>query len=144
MNLNLRGLLLPLMLIACSIVVAQEEDGNLPPGATRLSTEEIQRLFSGVRDDAEVQDLIRTRAVNEWLSDGSFVNRWSNAERSGEVRGRWWAEDDRRCIVITGGLPDREGIESCGPLYREQDLFYSVNQDGSVHGIHRLSPLRAK
>jgi len=41
-------------------------------------------------------------------------------------------------------LPDREGIESCGPLYREQDLFYSVNQDGSVHGIHRLSPLRAE
>ncbi len=143
MNLNLRGLSLALMLIAWSTVVAKE-DGTLPPGATRLSTEEIQRLFSGVRDDAQVQDRFRTTAVNEWHSDGSFVNRWSNAERSGEVRGRWWAESDRRCIVITAGLPEREGIESCGPLYREQDIFYSVNQDGSVHGVHRLSPLQAE
>ena len=114
---------------------------QLPPEAIRLSSAEIQQAFSGVRDLASVQDNAGTTAVNTWHSDGSFVNRWKNAERSGEVRGRWWVRDDRRCIVIDEGLPGREGVESCTPLYREGQHYFSVNQDGSVHGIHQLSPL---
>ena len=94
-----------------------------------------------MRDRASVQDSAGTTAVNAWYSDGSFVNRWQNGEHSGEVRGRWWARDDKRCIVITAGLPEREGVESCSPLYREGERYFSVNPDGSVHGIHQLSPL---
>ena len=109
-----------------------------------MSTEEIQCLFSDVRDDALVQDSAGTTAVNYWRSDGSFVNHWRNERGSGEVRGRWWADNNRRCIVILEGLPERTGVESCTPLYRQEDRYFSVNPDGSVHGIHRLSPLAAE
>ena len=113
----------------------------MPEGAERLTTQEIQQLFSDTRDEAEVQDSRGTSAVNYWYADGRFVNRWSNEAASGEVRGTWSARDDERCIVITAGLPDRIGIERCAPLYRKDSRVLSLNPDGSIHGVHRLSPL---
>lgn len=110
-------------------------------GAERLTTEEIQQLFSGTRDEAQVQDSRGTSAINYWYADGRFVNRWSNKAAAGEVRGTWSARNDKRCIVIKSGLPDRIGIERCTPLYRKGSTIFSVNPDGTVHGAHRLSPL---
>lgn len=133
-----------IQILAIYAPLAIAAGGNpLPPEAMPLSTSEIQCAFSNVRDDALVQDSAGTTAINHWYSNGSFINQWRNEQLSGEVRGRWWAEDDQRCIVITQGLPERSGVKSCTPLYRVGDRYFSVNPDGSVHGIHRLSPLSA-
>ncbi len=109
--------------------------------AVALSTDEIRTAFSNVRDDAEVQDSSGTRATNYWYADGTFTNAWRNASGSGEVAGRWWAEDGKRCVVITSGLPDREGVEQCSPVYRHSNTYLSIESDGSIHGVHRLSPI---
>ena len=78
--------------------------------------------------------------VYYWYSDGSFTSEWSNARDSGKVTGRWRPHDNQRCIIITAGLPDRTGKENCGPLFRKGEKIISVNSDGSIHGIHTLSP----
>ena len=126
-----------LLLALCDTSAA---DTALPEHATRLVTSEIRAAFANVRDDARVQDAAGTRAVNVWHADGHFVNNWHNAGGSGEVRGRWRAHDNMRCITIESGLEDRIGVESCKPMYRLGEDYYSVNPDGTVHGVHRLSP----
>jgi hypothetical protein len=112
-----------------------------PADADRLSTEEIRQVFANVRDDANVQDSAGTTAVNYWYADGAFTNEWSNQSRAGKVQGRWRAQDDQRCITITVGLPDRIGQEKCSPVFRRGQQYISVNSDGSIHGIHALSPI---
>lgn len=107
----------------------------------QLSGEEILQAFNDVRDDAKVQDAAGTRAVNYWYADGRFVSRWNNAVDSGEVAGTWRVENDLRCITISSGLAQRIGQESCGPVFRRGNTYLSFNPDGSVHGIHTLSPL---
>lgn len=114
---------------------------SMPDEAVALTTEEILKHFSGVRDAAEVQDQAGTLAVNDWYKNGTFVVRWSNHSKSGEVTGKWWAENDKRCIEIDMGLPERKGVTSCSPVYRRGDLFLSMEPDGRIHGIHRLTPL---
>ena len=109
--------------------------------AVRLSTEEIKQAFANVRDEAQVQDSAGTTAVNYWYADGRFVNEWSSQNDSGRVTGRWRAENDQRCILISSGLPDRIGKETCGPVYRRGQIYLSLNPDGSIHGKHRLSPM---
>ena len=116
-------------------------EGGPPPDAVALGTEEIRVAFADVKDEAEVQDASGTRAINYWYADGTFTNRWRNANASGEVTGRWWAENDKRCVEITCGLPEREGVTRCSPVYRLGDVYFSTDQDGSVHGAHRLAPI---
>ena len=107
----------------------------------QLSDTEILRAFSDVRDDAEVQDAASTRAVNYWYADGRFISLWNNGIDSGEVTGTWRVENNLRCITISAGLPERIGEESCNPVFRRGDKYVSFNSDGSIHGIHTLSPL---
>ena len=106
-----------------------------------LSTAEIIEIFSDVRDDAQVQDSVGSSAVNYWYADGRFVSNWSNADRSGKVEGKWRAFDDERCVTIFKGLPDRIGKESCAPILRQGEKYLSTNPDGSVHGVHTVTPL---
>lgn len=110
-------------------------------GAERLSSAAIVRAFADVRDDAQVQDATDTTAVNHWYADGRFTNRWTNTIGTGEVTGRWRAANDQRCITILSGLPTREGKETCSPVYRRGDTYLSLNSDGSIHGIHKLTPM---
>ena len=112
-----------------------------PESSNRLTTEEIRQTFSSVRDDATVQDAKGTRAVNYWCADGTFTNEWSNGTRSGRVIGRWRAINDQRCIVIVSGLREYGNSERCGPIFRDAEQYLSVNPDGSVHGVHTLSPM---
>ena len=114
------------------------------PGGDRLTTEEIRQLFTGVRDDARVQDAEGTSAVNYWCADGTFSSNWSNGTISGKVIGRWRAINDQRCIVADSGLDGDGGLERCGPILRDEDRYLSVNPDSSIHGIHTLSPLTAE
>lgn len=130
----------------CSFSVSAETSLTGSPGeidspARQLSGEEILRDFADVQDDARVQDAAGTTAVNHWYADGRFVNRWSNGKDSGEVTGTWRVEKDQRCVTIATGLPEREGQESCGPVFQRGSEYLSFNPDGSIHGIHSLSPL---
>jgi len=107
----------------------------------QLSSEEILQAFANVRDDAEVQDVTGTRAVNYWYAEGRFVSRWSNGIDCGEVVGAWRVENNLRCITISSGLAQRIGKESCSAVFRRGKKYLSSNSDGSIHGIHTLSPL---
>jgi hypothetical protein len=126
-----------LCLLLATTVVAQ------PENAVRLSTEAIKQSFANVCDNAEVQDAAGTTASNAWYADGRLVNRWTNGERSGTVTGQWSVEDGLRCVVILSGLPGAEGNKRCGPVYRAGSDYFSINPDGSVHGIHLLTPMDA-
>ncbi|MEP1470225.1 MAG: hypothetical protein ABJK20_16685 [Halieaceae bacterium] len=107
----------------------------------KLTGEEIQQAFANVRDDARVQDDAKTRAVNQWHSDGRFISRWKNDSDAGEVTGNWRVSNDMRCVTISKGVPQRIGKESCGVIFRRGDEYLSFNGDGSIHGIHTLTPL---
>ena len=114
---------------------------DLPEGAVALTTTDIQKVFANVKDEAELQDTAGTHATNYWYSNGTFTNAWRNAKGSGEVAGRWWAEGGKRCVLITSGLPGREGVAQCSPVYRRGDHYLSIEPDGRIHGIHLLTPI---
>lgn len=105
----------------------------------RLTTEQIRQAFAGVRDDASVQDGDGGSAINYWYDNGQFIVHWQTSTQSGVVKGRWYAEDDQRCILIASGLPELEGNTRCGAIYRKDGLYYSVNKNGGVHAIHHLT-----
>ncbi len=110
-------------------------------GYQRLSGEEILLAFNNVRDDAQVQDAAATIAVNHWHEKGTFVTLWTNQKQSGTVTGQWFVRNDTRCVIIESGLPSFDDEARCGPIYQRDDRYYTVNRDGTVHGIHALSKL---
>ncbi|MDP5065402.1 MAG: hypothetical protein NWQ24_12050 [Haliea sp.] len=113
----------------------------LPADAVRLTTSEIVAAFSNVRDEGQVQDGRGGGAVNYWFVDGRFRSEWRTKTGSGTVTGHWRAAADSRCVVIASGLPEREGVEECTPIYRQGEAYMSVNSAGFVHGLHTLSPI---
>lgn len=113
-----------------------------PEGSIRLSTQEIRQAFANVRDTAQVQDSAGTTATNLWFEDGRLINQWSNGSASGTVTGQWYAENGERCVIIHSGIPKAIGKKKCGPVYRKGSDYISVNADGSIHGIHQLSPMQ--
>ena len=123
-------------------------------GKTRLTSTEITRLFSDVIDRGEVQSERGISAETHWHEDGTFVSRWwteadpvSDARDTSdkesvtqEVSGRWRTERDLRCVTFDSGTqPDW----SCAEVWLLDDgRVLSLNPDGSVHGLHRLFPLK--
>jgi hypothetical protein len=123
-------------------------------GKTRLTSTEITRLFSDVIDRGEVQSQRGISAETHWHADGTFVSRWwtpaSTATDASDVRdkgavkrevtGRWRTEPDLRCVTFDSGTqPDW----SCAEVWLLDDgRILSLNPDGSIHGLHRLSPLK--
>ena len=143
------GIALALDAAAASI----KEEGPTPDlvDKTRLTSTEIKRLFSDVIDRGEVQNERGISAETYWHADGTFVSRWwteanpaHDANGKGsvtqEVRGRWRAERDLRCVTFdSGAQPDW----SCAEVWLLDDgRILSLNPDGSAHGLHRLSPLK--
>lgn len=114
-----------------------------PDAAVRLDTDAISRHFSDVCDRAEVQDTDGTVAINHWHADGRLVNQWRNGDTTGRVTGRWYARDNQRCVVILSGLPGADQTPRCGPVFQLGPDFFSLNSDGSIHGIHRLKPMQS-
>jgi len=139
----LNGLVLLLVIISSlTDTKASESSEESDTEAVQLTGKEILEAFANVRDDAEVQDAKKTRAVNQWYSDGRFISRWSNNKDSGEVTGSWRVQGDLRCIIILSGLSKRIGKERCSPVFQSGSKYLSFNPDGSIHGIHVLSPLQ--
>ena len=136
--------------LALDAAASIKEEGPTPDlvGKTRLTSTEITRLFSDVIDRGEVQNDRGISAETHWHADGTFVSRWwteaNDANDKGsviqEVRGRWRAERDLRCVTFdSGAQPDW----SCAEVWLLDDgRVLSLNPDGSAHGLHRLSPLK--
>ena len=137
-------------------VASIKEEGPTPYliGKTRLTSTEITRLFSDVIDRGEVQNERGISAETYWHADGTFVSRWWTAANptgdaghksdedavAREVRDRWRAEHDLRCVTFDSGTqPDW----SCAEVWLlDEGRILSLNPDGSAHGLHRSSPLK--
>jgi len=114
--------------------------GTIPEGAAPLSTEEIAETFSGVQESYRSRDNPAVSAKGTFREGGEFEGTWRAGSQSGQVVGEWYAEDGKRCLSTTapgGGNADLE----CHQFYRTGAVLTSVNDDGSVHGIHTLQPL---
>tara|TARA_E500000178_G_scaffold327215_1_gene356114 strand:- start:714 stop:1211 length:498 start_codon:yes stop_codon:yes gene_type:complete len=126
----------------------QNETGAVYEGQTRLATDQITEMFSNVIDRGEVQDGRGISAETHWFADGTFVSRWwseaHDASAEGavehEVTGRWRTERDLRCVIFGS---ETQPDWSCAEVWLLADgRVLSLNPDGSVHGLHRLSPLK--
>jgi hypothetical protein len=126
----------------------QDETGAVFEGQTRLATDQITEMFSNVIDRGEVQDGRGISAETHWFADGTFVSRWwtevHDASAEGaveyEVTGRWRTERDLRCVTFG---PETQSDWSCAEVWLIADgRVLSLNPDGSVHGLHRLFPLK--
>lgn len=124
---------------------------NADPGLTAdwretsqpLSDEEIVALFSDVLDQATVLDSPGTTAVNRWYRDGRLVSEWRHGDRRGRLAGRWYAENNQRCVMVEAD-DGAVGEPRCGAIYQRGTIVVSLNPDGSEHGLHALSPLPAE
>ena len=126
--------------------ISEEKLTSGPMGKTQLTTAQITDLFSDVIDRGEVQNQRGISAETHWHADGTFVSQWTR-EANGDgdpikrqVRGRWRVESNLRCVTFsTGNQPDW----SCAEVWLFDDgRVLSLNPDGSIHGLHRLSPLK--
>ena len=126
----------------------QNETGAVYEGQTRLATDQITEMFSNVIDRGEVQDGRGISAETHWFADGTFVSRWwtevHDASTEGavehEVTGRWRTERDLRCVTFGS---ETQSDWSCAEVWLLADgRVLSLNPDGSLHGLHRLSPLK--
>lgn len=126
-----------LAILACFSFTAQGQMKD----AYQLSGAEIRAAFDNVRDDAKVADKAGTTAVNYWYADGRFRNAWANGSASGKVVGRWYVQEDLRCVVIDSGLGSSDDKPRCGPIFRRGMTYFSMNPDGSTHGVHTLTPI---
>lgn len=106
----------------------------------RLTDAHILDAFHNVRDDARVADAAGTAATNFWHGDGTFESNWSNGEASGVVTGTWAVRDNMRCVTIASGSESQEQ-QRCGPIYEFEGNYFSTNADGTLHGMHRVTPL---
>ena len=95
MSLSLPKIIASLLAASLSCLASAQ-----PEGSIRLTTQEIKQAFANVRDTAQVQDSAGTSATNLWFEDGRFINQWSNSNASGTVTGRWYAENEQRCVII--------------------------------------------
>ena len=140
------------IVLALDAAASIKEEGPTPDlvGKTRLTSTEITRLFSDVIDRGEVQNDRGISAETHWHADGTFVSRWwteanpvNDANDKGsvtqEVRGRWRAERDLRCVTFdSGAQPDW----SCAEVWLlDNGRVLSLSPNGSVHGVHQIAPL---
>ena len=125
---------------------SEEELTSRPMGKTQLTAAQITDLFSDVIDRGEVQNQRGISAETHWHADGTFVSQWFK-EASGDgdsvkrqIRGRWRVENDLRCVTFSTG---NQSDWSCAEVWLLDDgRLLSLNPDGSIHGLHRLSPLK--
>lgn len=111
--------------------------------AVQLSTSEIVETFSDTLDRGAVHSKSGISAETQWLSSGHFETRWwreiGPTPKINVVSGRWKAENNERCVLLQG---TSEGEWQCTPVFERADgVIISLNEDGSVHGIHQIVPL---
>ena len=144
-------------LMTFSLQMVAEAQG-LKDAATALTSAEIRATFDNVIDNAddnvidnaEVLDSPGVSAETYWRASGTFETRWSSSQRSGEAKGLWRVQDNRRCVkledseplTVAEGEPSESAVWRCGAILSLPDgRLLSLNPDGSPHGVHRLTPM---
>lgn len=113
---------------------------TVPEDAVALSTEEINSTFSGVKESYVGKDDTAVSATATFGEDGAYEGSWKAGKHNGKVSGEWYAEDGKRCLKDE--KPDGGGTHlECHAIYKTGDVYTSVNEDGTVHGVHTLTPL---
>lgn len=109
----------------------------------QLQTSEILETFSNTLDRGAVQNGKGISAETRWLSSGHFETQWwlhtGGASKINVISGRWRAENNKRCVLFDAAS---ENDWQCTPVFQRADgAIVSLNEDGSVHGIHQIAPL---
>jgi len=123
------------ILYGCSVV-----GETIPDDAIPLTTEEIVTAFSGVSESYSGRDNTEVTATATFTRSGEYEASWSAGNQKGEAIGEWYAENGKRCLKENKADSGSTNIE-CRAIYKTGDVYTSVNDDGSVHGIHTLTPL---
>lgn len=115
--------------------------GNkIPEDAVPLTTEEITTTFSGMKESYVGRDNPGVTATANFGDGGEYKASWAAGNQKGNATGEWYAEDGKRCLKEN--KPSEGGMNlECRIFYKTGDVYTSVNEDGSVHGIHTLKPL---
>lgn len=114
---------------------------STPLQSVALTSAEIKRVFANVRDEAKLLDAPSTRATNHWYKDGTFQTEWRSENGDGMASGAWWVDANKRCTRIDKGPQTLVGNTNCGTILRRGAHFISLNEDGSEHGQHTLTPI---
>lgn len=137
-----------LIVVGCTqqFVSAPLISGNTEPmnrfwdGYKRLSGAEIKQVFGDVLDQAKVVDGAGGSAINNWYKNGRFTSSWESAERSGQLSGNWFVQNDMRCVTLDSEVGDlKANQQRCAPIYSKDGKYYSVNKSGGVHGVHLVT-----
>lgn len=112
---------------------------TIPEDAVPLSNEEIVKTFSGVTESYKGRDIPGMTATGKFGADGRFEASWSVGKHKGVAIGEWYAENGKRCLKEE--KPNGETNLECIEFYKTGDVYTSLNENGSVHGIHSLTPL---
>lgn len=113
---------------------------TVPEDAVPLSTEVIITTFSGVKESYIGKDNPAVTATANFGENGEFEASWKAGKHKGDVSGEWYAENGKRCLK--NEKPNQGGTNlECHAIYKTGNVYTSVNEDGSVHGIHLLTPL---
>jgi len=114
--------------------------GNkIPVGAVPLTTDEITTTFSGTKESYVGKDNPSVTANATFGVGGEYEASWAAGNQKGTAKGEWYAEDGKRCLK-----ENKSGEEvslECHIFYKTGSVYTSVNEDGSIHGIHTLTPL---
>jgi len=124
----------------CSLGGCATVGQTIPEDAVPLSTEEIAATFSGVTEKYKGRDNPGVSAVGKFREGGEFSASWSAGNQSGNVEGEWYAEDGKRCLNTVSSETGTTDVE-CHSIYKSGDVYMSMNDDGSIHGIHALTPM---
>ncbi len=112
---------------------------KIPEGAVPLTTEEITTTFSGIKESYVGKDKPGVSATAIFGAEGEYEASWAAGNRRGNAKGEWYAENGKRCLK-ENKAGQGSSLE-CHVFYKTGSAYTSVNEDGSVHGIHTLKPL---
>ncbi len=122
----------------CVTVTTSPEQSLLESGGQKLTSSEITDTFSGVKETYTAKDIPGLTAESTWSADGKISTDWKIGSKSGNIQGKWYVENDMRCIKHDEPLADGT-VTECQAIYRTGDYYTSLNPDGSLHGIHRVN-----
>ena len=133
---NILALLALFTMYGCASV-----ESKIPDDAISLTTEEITTTFSGVSESYVGKDNPAVTATATFGKAGEYEASWVAGNQNGKSSGEWYADNGKRCLKEN--KPDKGGVSvECHTFYKTGNLYTSVNDDGSVHGVHTLSPLK--
>ena len=116
------------------------EELLIEQGGHKMTPDEITQTFRDVKEQYIDSDNPALTAESEWHSDGAFKATWKSGEETGNTSGKWYVENEMRCIKHDVPLPNGLHTE-CHRMYQTGDTYTSINPDGSIHGEHSNSPL---